>query len=943
MSSKPEIRPTLFSRASRCRAALGLVGLAILGAPGAQGGALPRLAAPFLAWETGAIPFGIDAGDLDADGRLDLVVANTGESSLSVRLALGDGLFGPQVRIPTADAPWAVAVGDLDGDAALDCVVACYVADSVAVLRGRGDGTFEPRPSLPTPPDPKGVALAALDADPWLDVVTLNSPYNFPPGSLSVWLATGPGTFGVRHDLTAPGKPVAFRAADTNGDGRAELIVAHTDPEGVTILENAGDGTFPQSTTLGLSGTPLGLAVGDWNDDGRPDGAVYIERFELGTLVQRLAVWLGAPDSMVAMPEVFAIGFGSDLASGDLDADGDTDLVAIGSTVNVHLGNGDGTFGFPRPHDAGNEARSGVVGDFDGDGRLDVAVSAAGSWAVAVLPGNGDGSLGVAPMLTASRPQSVACADFDADGALDLVLASPAVDRVAVHRGDGAGGFAAAREFTVPPEPSGVTVADWDEDGALDIAVVTFPNVGVAGRLAVLRGDGSGGFTPAGDWALAGPATLVVSGDWNGDGHADIAAALWTAAWPADGVVETRLGLADGGFAPPVTHAVGPLPMGLATADLDGDSHADLVASFRQSAAVPLGGVTVLRGDGNGGFAARTDYETGPEPRGVALADVDTDGAVDIVVANSNFASPGPGSLAVLRGQGGSDFDPPVAYATGIESFGLLLADLDGDGWLDAATTNAGANTLSVYRGRGDASFESRLDWGTGNRPIAVACGDFDADGRIDLVTANSGAATATVLANRTVQTPVVVSEFTCSACGAARCLAWRLAGAARPSLRGIDVERAADPAGPWTTLTERPLVPAATGSFVDATAPPTPAWYRLRLLAADGSIAYHGPIAAHTAARGPGLWLAPPTPAVDAVHIEYEAGQVAANLWLAIVDVRGRIVRTLVRGGRPAGRHQVAWDRRDARGAPVARGVYWVHLVADGRTATRTLVLGHR
>ena len=131
-----------------------------------------------------------------------------------------------------------------------------------------------------------------------------------------------------------------------------------------------------------------------------------------------------------------------------------------------------------------------------------------------------------------------------------------------------------------------------------------------------------------------------------------------------------------------------------------------------------------MLGDGAGNFAPHVDFETGNEPRSVAIGDLDGDRIPDLVVANSYFSFLEVGTLSVLRGLGNGDFISNGEYAAGIESAGVTLADWDADGHLDVAMANSGSNTVSVYRNRGDGTFADRLDLGTGVRPTIIAHGD---------------------------------------------------------------------------------------------------------------------------------------------------------------------------------------------------------------------------
>jgi hypothetical protein len=172
--------------------------------------------------------------------------------------------------------------------------------------------------------------------------------------------------------------------------------------------------------------------------------------------------------------------------------------------------------------------------------------------------------------------------------------------------------------------------------------------------------------------------------------------------------------------------------------DFDGDGHPDLVtANFNTST------VSVLLNNGDGTFAAKTDYPTGANPESVAVGDFNGDGDLDLVTANVNADS-----VSVLLNNGDGTFGAKTDYPTGVLPVSVAVGDFNGDGHLDLVTANESVHTVSVLLNNGDGTFAAKTDYPTGNGPASVAVGDFDGDGHPDLVTADSGAATVSVLMN---------------------------------------------------------------------------------------------------------------------------------------------------------------------------------------------------
>ena len=330
------------------------------------------------------------------------------------------------------------------------------------------------------------------------------------------------------------------------------------------------------------------------------------------------------------------------VAVGDFNLDGNPDLAAanyFGSSVTVLHGNGAGGFtpvtGSPFP--VGALPTSVVVGDFNGDGNPDLAVTNSGSNNVTVLLGNGKGGFAPAagsPFTVGPSPNFVAVGDFNGDGFQDLAAANGGSNNITVLLGNGAGGFtpAAGDPFPVGTNPYNLGVGDFNNDGIQDLAVA---NAG-SNSVTVLLGDGAGGFTPAaGSPVPAGktPGFLAVAvGDFNGDGNPDLAATSLF-----DGTVTVMLGNGKGAFMPapgsPITLTPSPTsPISAVVGDFNGDGIQDLaVADF------DFNNVIVLLGNGKGAFAPATGspYAVGDGVRAIAVGDFNRDGIEDLATANS--------------------------------------------------------------------------------------------------------------------------------------------------------------------------------------------------------------------------------------------------------------------------------------------------------------------
>ena len=323
---------------------------------------------------------------------------------------------------------------------------------------------------------------------------------------------------------------------------------------------------------------------------------------------------------------------------GDFNGDGKQDLAtANGDLPNVSILLGDGTGNFTAGatlNIPGGQSVALAVGDFNGDGKQDLAVANLGqNRNVWILLGDGAGHFSVATSYYAGpATEFIAVGDFNGDGRQDLAVANYYfAGEVSILLGDGTGSFAAATHFPVASNADSVAVGDFNGDGKQDLAVANHDTKNVS----ILLGDGAGSFGTATNFDVAGFALWVTTGDFNSDGKQDLAVAA-----AASNKVSILLGDGAGSFSAATDFSVTGAAGSVAVADFNGDGRQDLaVENFRAFPNVPANDVSVLLGDGTGSFGAATNFGVGSFPGSVAVGDFNGDGKQDLVTANALSSS----------------------------------------------------------------------------------------------------------------------------------------------------------------------------------------------------------------------------------------------------------------------------------------------------------------
>lgn len=366
-----------------------------------------------------------------------------------------------------------------------------------------------------------------------------------------------------------------------------------------------------------------------------------------------------------------------------------------------------------------------AVGDFNRDGKADLAVANYGSNTFSILNGDGEGAfspprsfpVGIVNPHSGSGPRDLEVSDFNGDGKLDLVVVGGnASGWASVLLGDGEGGFGSPLNLTTGVMAYAVSVGDFNGDGKRDFAVAA----GNSRRVSFLLGDGNGGFSLAGNVTVSSDPNAITVGDFNGDNIDDVAVTGSYFDWK----VSIILGSNNGTFVVNNSFSIHWSPSSIAAADFNGDGKTDLAVTISWS--TPEHNVAIMLGDGTGNFGPAKEIFIGYEPLSVVARDFNKDGKPDLAIAVS-----GSNSVAILTGNGAGGFSAPKYFGTSVSPSALAVGDFNKDGELDLVSTHSNADLVSVLTGDdtgGFATARTEISWGA-----KVASADFNGDGRPDL------------------------------------------------------------------------------------------------------------------------------------------------------------------------------------------------------------------
>ncbi len=619
--------------------------------------------------------------------------------------------------IPAGGEPASVAIGDFDGDGIADLVVGrgeSLFVDTCMWLRGLVNGRF----AVPVPFAVGGRMIRALEAadmngDGRLDIVVASYAQSF----VRVALGDGMGGFSVGAPAASGSNPSSLAVADFDGDGWLDAVSADTAPSlgtsGISLFRGDGAGGLTRIGGTITGPRPSAVVAADFDGDGWPDVAVA------NSSESTLSVLRNTGGAFAAPAQLGGFGYPYGLAAADLDADGDVDLAAgTNAGVRIAWNSGDGSFVTfsTLPYTVSVNALE--IADVSNDGRADIVFADPARHVLGVLHGQGGGAFGDLRRYAAGdTPEALALGRVVGDARTDVVVANLYSRNLSVFEGSGAG-FLAPEQFATTSRPLALAVVDFDRDGRADIVAG-----GEGARVDLLRGDGRGGFAEGASVTLPHGVGTLELGHFDGDDWIDLACGY--------GMQLTILrGTSTGSFAVHASYDVPAYVTSIASADFDGDGVLDLAVSGF------LAGISILRGTGSGHFLPPSAPPVAPQAFTIEAFDADLDGRVDVVAVDGAH-------ILVLQGSGTGVVEPPLVFPFPSSLRALAVADVDRDGDLDVVGAN---QQVWIARNDGHGNFGNVAAWLGGSDATDVAVGDLDADGWPDIVTADYGRHTLSAL-----------------------------------------------------------------------------------------------------------------------------------------------------------------------------------------------------
>lgn len=675
----------------------------------------------------GATPRAIASGDLNGDGKIDLVVANGSSNDLSVLLAAGLGVFRPEIRVPTGGDPEGVVVGSFNSstDANLDIAVAAFLEDRFQILLGNGAGGFSAPTSFSTGigTGPKALSVLDWNLDGKKDLAVLLAGTN----EVKLYNGDGLGGFSLHGTYPVGMGPAALVTGDWDGDGKTDMAVANDAAGTVTIyyggptgFQTCGGCVF----TVAVNPNPTSITAGLLNSDAFPDLVLGCTGTDIDGNPLPASILLGDPDfGFTTLSSLVTGSVSYSVATGDFNGDAKRDI-AVGlegggspGTVRIFSGNGFGSFTQAGTFPVGSVPVGLAVADLAGSTAIDIATANTTAGSSSLLVNDGTGVFTATPvhaLAAGSTLSAMDAVDFSGDGKVDIAVAQTDLNQVNILLGTGSGTFTTGTPLTLPGNQPGdaqafsLLVRNFTPDSNLDVVTLNagFENV------SLFPGNGNGTFGTRSDHGLGNSCNIS-----NGSGCISPES---LAAGPLNDTDTTRPDLVvsnPGGdtafpygsvsillqsgssFGAATRYAGGNSP--ICSQGLNQGSPCVANSDCSGTCSVTTTTLCLLDSDCPSGETCLNPGSCTTAPFGAAVGTVDAGTARDLVVANDTTRK-----ASFLPGSGTGAFSTiGASSSTGVGPRAPILADIDKDTDLDLIVMNSLNDTISVYLGDGTGSF----------------------------------------------------------------------------------------------------------------------------------------------------------------------------------------------------------------------------------------------
>jgi hypothetical protein len=751
---------------------------------------------------------GCATGDLDGDGKTDLVIANsrtTASVSVYRNTTSGQAIsFAPKIDYDTDNGPYSVAIGDINGDGKPDLIVANNGSNVVSFYKNTGSPgniSFAARVDFEAGTNPYGVAISDLDGDGKTDIAVTTQGTSSALLIMKNTSENGIVSFETPKDYATFGGPFVVSIGDLDGDSIPDLVAASSFSNSVVVLKNVSiPGKLSFYSSNFTTGTyPVCVSMGDIDGDGKPD---LISSNEFSNSISVLRN-ISTSNNIAFEPHTDYPTESNPLfmTIGDLDGDGRPDIVAANSSSDVVsvFRNIIGTNVVPTINSftpqsgikgtaitikgtnfsnvtsvkfGGVEAASFKVDSITG---ITAIVNEGNSGDVTVTTTKGTASLGGfsfnGPIINSFTPSTgitgtevtiqgsnfsdVSEVKFGGTSAASYTVIS--TNTIKATLGSGASGAASVTTSFGTASLDGFTF------GAPIITSIT-PEFGHMGDTVTINGANFDN-NPNSNIVFFGAARTTVSSASSTElkvivppGATYQPVTVTTnqlTAYSSKPFMETFEGdgkpLSASSFSLLGNYGVGIYPVSIAISDLDNDNKTDIITVNGVS-----NSLTILRNTSNTetvSFNTKIDYPTGTGPRSIAIGDLDGDGKPDLVV--NNFNSGNASIVSVFRNtssEGNISFAPKKDYNTGNGSLGIAVADMNGDGKPDWIVTSGNSGFFSFFKNTsstaGSISFALKQDYTLMTHPDNITIADVNMDGRPDLITSNFSDGTISIFRN---------------------------------------------------------------------------------------------------------------------------------------------------------------------------------------------------